>query len=247
MLRQNTRADAAIIADDQAKFIYEELIPGVVKRVAAIITKNLPYAQVVADLLEAVSKLFSAMLETDGHAAIDRTIDMADTMRIVFDPMQKFYQHHFLNQLGGDAGKAEAKTNLSQYSEDETHWRENLTVDTLLDAYKEDSEFKLSMWSLARVTNCFSYPISGKLATVRIKFVNDITVPDIGVTIDSDKIAPLGTKREPDEWRSKLKKGDIVDAKDRCQTWYESTVIEAEEREEPLMPMIKVGFRQYHT
>jgi hypothetical protein len=81
------------------------------------------------------------------------------------------------------------------------------------------------------------------LLSVTLKFENDISVPPMTETIDSEKIAPLGSKREPDEWRAKLKKGDVVDALDRCSSWYEATVICGEERTECLMPMVKVGFR----
>jgi hypothetical protein len=118
--------------------------------------------------------------------------------------------------LGGDAGKALAVTNFSNFSPDETNWRQNLTVDTLLDAFKIDETFKLSMWSIGKVTECFKDPKSGRLATIRLKFINDISVKEISVPIDSENIAPLGTKRESDEWRQSLKKGDVIDAMDRC-------------------------------
>jgi hypothetical protein len=85
----------------------------------------------------------------------------------------------------------------------------------------------------------------GNTKTVKVSFVNEITVSPISVPIDSDLIAPLGTKAEPDDWRSQLKAGDIVDAMDRCSTWYLSTVIIAEERKDAKFPNIKVGFRQY--
>lgn len=57
----------------------------------------------------------------------------------------------------------------------------------------------------------------------------------------------MNSKREPDEWRSTLKKGDKIDALDRCGNWYEATVVCGEERSVCIMPMIKVGFRQYQT
>ena len=153
-----------------------------------------------------------------------------------------------MNELGGDAGKAQAvNSEMPKYSDEEQRWRENLKVDDDIDAWKEDTEFSVKEWSRGKVVACFHYPATGKLATVRVKFVNDITVSEMGVPIDSDKIARPCTKRENDDWRGKLKKGDVVDAQDRCNSWYEATVIEGEERESPLMPMIKIGFRQYHA
>ena len=68
-------------------------------------------------------------------------------------------------------------------------------------------------------------------------------MPEVILPIHSDKFAIYNTKREPDEWRAKLKKGDVIDAQDKCNTWYEATVITGEERTDALMPMIKVGFR----
>jgi hypothetical protein len=67
------------------------------------------------------------------------------------------------------------------------------------------------------------------------------------VPLDSDRIAPLGTRAEKADWRHELKQGDLVDAMDRCQTWYTATVIEPETRTEFIMPMLKIGFRQYST
>ena len=85
----------------------------------------------------------------------------------------------------------------------------------------------------------------GNTATIKVSFVNDITVTPINVPVDSELIAPLGSKSEPDEWRALLKQGDEVDAMDRCATWYLSTVITAEERIDAKFPNVKVGFRQY--
>jgi len=54
------------VPDDQAKFIYEELIPGTIKRVCATVTKNMPYSLLVADTIEGVITLFNSMLQSDG-------------------------------------------------------------------------------------------------------------------------------------------------------------------------------------
>lgn len=45
--------------------------------------------------------------------------------------------------------------------------------------------------------------------------MHDITVGVIKCSVYCDRIAPLNSKREPDDWRYKLKKGDVVDAMDR--------------------------------
>ena len=114
----------------------------------------------------------------------------------------------------------------------------------MLDVLKTDGNFKVTVWSKGQVIEVFK-DMHGNTTTVKASYKNDIQVSQLSVPIDSDKIAPPGTKAEPDEWRSQLKTGDIVDAMDRCNTWYLSTVIVPEERKDTQMPMVKVGFRQY--
>lgn len=79
-------ATEALLKDDQAKFIFEELIPGVVKRSCAIITKNMTFAALICDALSACAALFNVMLQLDGSNVHDRIADMADAIKIVFDP-----------------------------------------------------------------------------------------------------------------------------------------------------------------
>lgn len=116
----------------------------------------------------------------------------------------------------------------------------------VIDAFKADGNFKISCWSRGQIEEVFK-DIKGNTTTVKVSFVNDIQVSQINVPIDSDLIAPLGTKSDVEEWnwRLNLKKGDKVDAMDRCSTWYLATVIIAEERKDPKFPNIKVGFREY--
>lgn len=231
------------IEADQSKFLFEELIPGVVKRCLSVATtKQIGYDLLISEMLESVTALFNKMLSPDG-ACSERLSDMADTMHLVFDNQQKFYLNHFLNDLAAQ----EVKHNFSKFSVEEMRWRQSLSVDTLVDAYKVDDNFKVSMWAAAKVSELIVDPKTSQITTVKLSFVNDISVNDVLLPIDSDKFAPYNSKREPDEWRAQLKKGDVVDALDRCSTWYEATVIEGEERLECLMPMIKVGFRQYHS
>jgi hypothetical protein len=77
--------ESTVLADDQSKFIYEELLPGTIKRICSIITKNVPYALLIASTIECVVTLFNSMLKMDGTTSNQRIVDMADLMRIVFD------------------------------------------------------------------------------------------------------------------------------------------------------------------
>ena len=116
----------------------------------------------------------------------------------------------------------------------------------VIDAFKTDGNFKISCWSRGQIEEVFK-DTKGNTTTVKISFVNDIQVSPLSVPIDSDLIAPLGTKSDVEEWnwRQNLKVGDKVDAMDRCSTWYIATVIVAEERAEAKFPNLKIGFREY--
>ena len=209
----------------------------------ALKTNNVKYALLIADSLNLITSFFNFCIKKKSPFK-DRISDITDAMRVVFDIQQKFYQSHFQHELGGDAGKSEVKTNLSAFSEEERQWRAKLPLGTLLDAYKTDGNFKVSYWSKGHVDECFK-DSKGNNTTLKVSFVNDISVSPLNVPIDSDLIAPLGTKAESEDWRGQLKKGDEVDAMDRCGTWYLSTVIVPEERVDAKFPNVKVGFRQY--
>ena len=71
--------------------MYEELVPGVAKRIAAGVTKNIPYACLVADTLENITNLFNSSLRCEEQEQPERADDIADAIRVVFDPLQKFY------------------------------------------------------------------------------------------------------------------------------------------------------------
>jgi len=76
-----------------------------------------------------------------------------------------------------------------------------LQVGTLLDVFKSDLTFKISYWSRGLVEEAVK-DTKGNTTTIRVSFVNDITVGALNISIDSDLIAPLGTKAEDEEWRS---------------------------------------------
>lgn len=84
-----------MLEDDQAKFVYEELIPGVAKRVLAIVTKNIAFALLISETLNAITNLFLTTLQSDGSTKNEKISDLADSMRLVWDSQQKFYINHF--------------------------------------------------------------------------------------------------------------------------------------------------------
>ena len=49
--------------------------------------------------------------------------------------------------------------------------------------------------------------------------------------IDSIYLAPLGSRSKQFDWRLGLKKGDLVDAIDTANVWYNSTVISVDKDE----------------
>lgn len=53
-------------------------------------------------------------MQADGsHNPNSRAFDLADTMRIVFDSYQKFYQHHFTNNQIEDFGEINTNQKLT--------------------------------------------------------------------------------------------------------------------------------------
>lgn len=66
--------------------------------------------------------------------------------------------------------------------------------------------------------------------------------------ISSKDIAQVNTYTKDDfEWRNAFCKGMIVDAMDRNSNWFQGVVVEPEQRVMPIMPMVKIGFRQYSS
>lgn len=116
-----------------------------------------------------------------------------------------------------------------------------------MDVLKEEKEYKVTEWSRGVIKRVVPDPQDLTVAqTVEIGFFGDIGVKNLTVNIDSDKFAPFGTKREPDEWKEKIKVGDEIDCCDNCKVWRTSTVIKLDPRgEEAAMPMLTIGFRRY--
>ena len=65
---------------------------------------------------------------------------------------------------------------------------------------------------------------------VKIKFLNDITVQEVTLPLDSPDMAKLNTNSSDFQWREDLKKGMVVDAMDKGGTWWQATVIIPETR-----------------
>jgi len=57
------------------------------------------------------------------------------------------------------------------------------------------------MWSKGEITECINNSKTEVLEEIRVKFIHDISVSEEKFPINSDRIAPLNSKREPDEWR----------------------------------------------
>ena len=70
-----------------AKFVFEELIPGVAKQVVAAKTKNVSFALLLANTLHNLSNYYSAALSSN----LVWLEDLSAAMRCVFDPTQRFF------------------------------------------------------------------------------------------------------------------------------------------------------------
>ncbi len=58
LLCDSNISGSKVLEDDQAKFVYEELIPGVAKRVLATVTKNTAFALLISETLSVITNLF---------------------------------------------------------------------------------------------------------------------------------------------------------------------------------------------
>lgn len=67
------------------------------------------------------------------------------------------------------------------------------------------------------------------------------------VPLNSLNIAPYGMYTGGNEWRKELKEGSLIDCMDTINIWYQSTIMEAENREikGKSVYMVKVGYRRY--
>lgn len=57
-----TKGNPDVISEEQAKFIYTELIPGVAKRCVQVKTKNIKFRDLVADTITAIGNLFNSTI-----------------------------------------------------------------------------------------------------------------------------------------------------------------------------------------
>lgn len=100
------------------------------------------------------------------------------------------------------------------------------------------------MWTQGKVEE-LEFDANRKSYKVKVKYMYDISIQSKWFQVDSPNIAQFGSKREDDVWRHKLKRGDQVDCLARSGKWHLSTVIDGEERDNPLFPNVKFGFREY--
>jgi hypothetical protein len=114
---------------------------------------------------------------------------------------------------------------FERLSEEEKEWRLSLNEGSKVDAIKIDGEYHLKQWSKGVISNMIG---NGKY--FQVKFENDFQKTTRDFTVYSSEIAKYNTVSEGDEWRSELKKGDIVDGYDNTKVWYTSTIIETEVR-----------------
>lgn len=90
----------ANIEKDTAKFVFEELLPGCIKRYLGVKAPRDDYfTDEIVKSIETVVGLFYSMLE----AGSEYLADMADLMRQVLDPKQTFFQHHYQKPVEGKA------------------------------------------------------------------------------------------------------------------------------------------------
>lgn len=98
---------AANIEKDTAKFVFEELLPGCVKRYLLVkAPRDDSFTDEIVVAVETIVSLFYQMLETGS----EYLADMADLMRHVLDPKQTFYQSHYQKPTTEDKAEPDQST-----------------------------------------------------------------------------------------------------------------------------------------
>ena len=69
------------------KYLYQELLPGVSKRIVAVKSNKDSFVKLIAETVESMISLLNAELV----AKTSTVDDLADACRVLFDPSQKYF------------------------------------------------------------------------------------------------------------------------------------------------------------
>lgn len=72
------------------KYLYQELLPGVSKRIVAVKSNKDSFVKLIAETVESMISLLNAELV----AKTTTVDDLADACRVLFDPSQKYFISH---------------------------------------------------------------------------------------------------------------------------------------------------------
>lgn len=72
------------------KYLYQELLPGVSKRIVAVKSNKDSFVKLIAETVESMISLLNAELV----AKTSTVDDLADACRVLFDPSQKYFISH---------------------------------------------------------------------------------------------------------------------------------------------------------
>ncbi len=71
-----------MLSEEQVKYLYQELLPGVSKRITAVKSNKDSFVSLIADTIEGMINLLNVEL-TAKTSTVD---DLADACRVLFDP-----------------------------------------------------------------------------------------------------------------------------------------------------------------
>ena len=79
-----------MLSEEQVKYLYQELLPGVSKRITAVKSNQDSFVRLIADTIEGMINLLNVEL----IAKTSTVDDLADAYRVLFDPAQKYFISH---------------------------------------------------------------------------------------------------------------------------------------------------------
>jgi hypothetical protein len=151
------------------------------------------------------------------------------------------------------ANSSVASCDLTKFTAEDKAWRNSLKAGDLIDAVKFDVNFNIRGWAKAKIESvvagvgCTSENLGDErgigVKMFKITYVQDLSVAQKLVRADEPTIAQYLSKTHVDSWRDTLYKGQEVDAMSRGNSWFKSTVVEPDPREDAVQKMAKIGFR----
>jgi hypothetical protein len=221
------------LTKEHLRYIFEDLAPGLVKKMARERSTSDPYLESCADVLQSLL-LFS--IPVMKHKIWNVEFLLAIRQILDFDCS--------LHKLHYTIPEVEIQRLYTRAQSWRTELKAGDKVDALLHSYDtQRSQSRGAGWSKAEIID-----VDGD----KLSLAFDLEPVLSNRTLDrwSNELAIAGTETAQIwQWKATLKENDLVDALDDTYTWRQSTLIRLYEEKEgdKVIPMALVGLRVYQA